>query len=316
MDRQAVAEFATTLLSAGLLRATDTADTGHFLRMHQQDSTMFDLTNFIMLCIAFRRFGCVETWDAMRATVWLQRTGPPNWPALSAVLVHLFDSGRRVFGGLYYPATLRKYWADSCWKVVGPMPPAARELLTLQLLWGCLIGAAAPAIAQYEARPSGQTFKHLCVSLMEATRSTTGGCFGEYHLKLLLGLLVCSGRVPSHHMTYWPTQCPGYTAALQRLFPGLPPTSWNAAVQYLYRYMGQHHGGHLNIAEVAMHLCWDKRRRSGALADQGPGAQGSPRADRPPKRAASFGEPTPPGEPAPPGGPAPPGESPVRARRS
>lgn len=265
-DPQAIAVFADTLVSVTLLRATDTTDTGHFLRRHQEDVSQFGLRNFMMLCIAFRRFGCVETWEAMMASAWLPRIGNPSWEALAPVLRNLFDTGCRVFGGLYYPATLRSYRLFNVWNKVDQTPAAERELLTLQLLWACLVSIG-PSMAEYEASPSGQSFKQMCMSLMDAVKRYTKGCFGDYHLKLLLDLLVCSKRVPSHHMLYWPTSCPGYAATLKRLFPGLHPTSWLNAVHYLFRYMGQHNGGHLNIAEVAMHLCWDKRRKSGVLGD-------------------------------------------------
>jgi hypothetical protein len=95
------------------------------------------------------------------ASAWLPRIGNPSWEALAPVLRNLFDTGCRVFGGLYYPATLRSYRLFNVWNKVDETPAAERELLTLQLLWACLVSIG-PSMAEYEASPSGQSFSNKC----------------------------------------------------------------------------------------------------------------------------------------------------------
>ena len=80
-----------------------------------------------------------------------------------------------------------------------------RELITLQLLWGCL-SVLKPTIKVYTENPCGQTFKTVCVALLDAVKGCMRSCFGECNLKLALDMLVCSNRVPSYHMLFWPTR--------------------------------------------------------------------------------------------------------------
>jgi hypothetical protein len=51
----------------------------------------------------------------------------------------------------------------------------------------------------------------------------------------------------------------------ESFFPQLPRQDWLRAIHWLYREIGPQHS--LNMAEVTMHLCWDKRRADGTLDD-------------------------------------------------
>ena len=199
----------------------------------------------------------------LEASRWLSAgLSAPRWRTLRATLARLFATDTPVFGGVFYPATLRAYMRAGRWVSVGNMSQAVRETLTLQLMWSAI---PQDAMRQYANAPGPGTFTVWFETFMANMAATTRGCFSEYSMKVVLDLLVCSGRIQDWHLVRWPTGCPGYVATMNRLFPQLPRHDWLRAIHWLYREIGPQHS--LNMAEVTMHLCWDKQRADGTLDD-------------------------------------------------
>ena len=259
-DPVAISEFVANVGRAGLLKVADTHDTNSFLQKHMSEPC---LVRFLTLSVAFRRFNRPATWDAIAPCFATSRI---KWSQLGETLRTLFASGAPVFGGVFYPPTLRKFSTDGGrrWQdVPSTMPPSAREALTIRLLTGCI---PVTLVRAYVASPSQETFAAWYDQFLTAVATCTKGCFAQYNMKLLLDLVTCSGHVPCHHLARWPTECPGYQSSMARLFPDLPRAAWLRAFYYLYRSVGPSLG--LKMAEVLMQLCWEKRRAAGSITDQ------------------------------------------------
>ena len=163
----------------------------------------------------------------------------------------------------YYSSTLRSYSADGrIWQGIAGLDPAARELLPLRLLWDSIPWQE---LADYRSDPSRDSFGVWYDKFWLNVGLRQKGAFGEYNMKLTLDLLICSKRVQEHHVSRWPTNCPGHHASMTALFPGMPKRQWYSAMLWLHRQVSPHHN--LTFPNTFMHLCWEKRRQAGALND-------------------------------------------------
>lgn len=261
LNRNELSAFKERLNRATLLRATDCEDTRFFLDLYAGQDV--PLNTFFMMCLAYRRFNRPSTWQTLEENRWLGAgLSAPRWHTLRAALARLFAARTPVFGGVFYPATLRAFMRAGRWVSIGNMSQANRETLTLQLMWNAI---PQDAVNQYANTPGPGTFAVLYDTFMANMAATTRGIFSEYSMKLVLDLLVCSGRVADWHLVRWPTGCPGYAPTMRRLFPQLPKQEWLRGLHWLFREIGPLHS--LSMPEVMMHLCWDKRRADGALDD-------------------------------------------------
>ncbi len=139
-------------------------------------------------------------------------------------------------------------------------------MLTCKLLWSCIPDAS---LDSYEARPSGERFAAFYDAMVARFRAHTSGMMGDHCVKCFLDLMVCSQVVPDHHLTRWPTSCPGYLAGLGKIFPTLPTERRLQALQFLHRELRvpEVGGARFRFPESCMQLCWDHRREAGSLED-------------------------------------------------
>ena len=64
-------------------------------------------------CLVFRRYSNHSTWAALMPCI---RSARVNWNGIRKALQNIIDSDEKMFGGLFYPATLRKYRMHPQWR--------------------------------------------------------------------------------------------------------------------------------------------------------------------------------------------------------
>ena len=104
VDQDALDDFMNYLGNANLLTIKDTVDTGFFLST--VDITQLSMSMAFRYCLVFRRFSNHSTWAALMPCI---RSARVNWNGIHKALQNIIDSGEKMFGGLFYPATVRRY---------------------------------------------------------------------------------------------------------------------------------------------------------------------------------------------------------------
>ena len=215
-----------------------------------------------MRAIAFKRFGNVETWKCIRSA--FPPMARPRWAYLRKALQGRMDAGLAIFGGLYYPSVLRKYWDGQAWVDAGTLSLPEREVLSLRIMWDNL---PLNALKGYVMAPSAATFTKLYDGMLERIRAVSTGILGDYQWKCVLDILVMCDFVADEHISRWPLG-PGTRSALQRVFPGLPAGLQINALYWCHREFAKFAGGRFRFPESIMHLCWNERRLSGVLTEE------------------------------------------------
>ena len=255
---ETVARVQVTGEQSTLLRASDAADIWYFVSQYGNGAACpsTKLSHFLTVCLAFTHFSSISTWEAIEDAF---STPEPRWSDIKTKLAEAVRTRQKIFGGLFYGRTLRRYkWKQNgSWREAGKMGLPEREVVSLKLLH-----AAIPinAVDAYEADPNGTTFAEWYDSFTKNMRQTTVKLWGPFSMKAVLELLVCCGRVRDHHVSRWLAECECYTPALHELFGDALPSSERMKALYLIFYeMAMTHGGKLNFADVTMHLCWSDR---------------------------------------------------------
>ena len=275
LDKKAWRCLYVRLSSAALLTARDTVDTGFFMQEfsvpvpgHMHKVSAYDAGNrastakcFVMRAMAFKRFGSVETWKAIRSA--FPPAARPRWSHLERALQVRLHAGQPIFGGLYYASVLRTYWDGKQWMDAGKLSLPKREALSLRLMWDHL---PSDKLDMYVKAPSAASFTTLYDGMLDSIRAVSTGILGDYQWKCVLDILVMCDFVADEHISKWPLGR-GTKSALQRVFPGLPLGLRLKALYWCHRELATIAGGRFRLPESLMHLCWDERRVSGILTD-------------------------------------------------
>ena len=131
VNQGALLDFINYLDTADLLTMNDTVDTGVFLS--SVDIQEFSMSMAFRYCLVFRRFNKHSTWSALMPCITSARV---DWQGIRKALQHIIDSDEKMFGGLFYPATLRRYrmLPQRRWRACKGMSAAGRDTLSLCLL--------------------------------------------------------------------------------------------------------------------------------------------------------------------------------------
>ena len=119
-------DFMNYLGSADLLTIKDTVDTGFFLST--VDILHLSMSMAFRYCLVFRRFSNHSTWCALMPYITSTQV---NWHGIRKALQRIIDADEKMFGGLFYPATLRNYrmLPERRWRACKGMGAADRETL-------------------------------------------------------------------------------------------------------------------------------------------------------------------------------------------
>ena len=198
----------------------------------------------------------------------LPKNRRPLFDQLQDVLLDALAQGDRVRGGIYYPATLRKYrrMGDLRWTSLPaastPLAKAERDRLTMELMWECV---PRKAIAAFQKSPSRCTFQAAYRAWRAAVASCTAGVCGDYMCKCQLDCLQAIGMVGDRFLSEWPTACPGYLDAMSDMFPAPSSSDTFACLCWWHAEITKHCP--LRFFESTAQLCWNHRRDTGALRE-------------------------------------------------
>ena len=263
VDQDALDDFMNYLGNANLLTIKDTVDTGFFLST--VDITQLSMSMAFRYCLVFRRFNNHCTWCALMPYI---TSAQVNFHGIRKALQRIIDADEKIFGGLFYPATLRKYkmLPERRWRACKGMGAADRETLSLRLL---LSAIPSRECSSYDKNPSRENWRMFVERYQANVQSTTAGLFSEYSMKCALDCLVLGSpsRFPDVMISVWPSDCKGYVSALRKLWRvSVLRDQRFLALCYIFMLVSRHHGGRLRFPEVCMHLCWMKR--AGAIRDR------------------------------------------------
>ena len=262
LNRDAFRDFIKYLHTAILLTIHGTVDTGPFLSSVNMQH--LSTARAFRYCLVFRRFSHHLTWAALMPCITSEQV---NWNGIRKALQHITDSDEKLFGGMFYPATLRRYRMQSqdTWRLVEGMSAAERETLSLRLL---LSAIPSKQCAKYDKEPNRASWRMFVEQYQANVKSTTVGLFSDYAMKCALDCLVLSSasRFPDGMISTWPCHCDGYVSAFKKLWKAPVPRDQRfLALCYIFMEVSKHHGGRLRFPEVCMHLCW--MHRAGAIRD-------------------------------------------------
>lgn len=257
--------FQAQVKDARLLTARDTADVGWFLSRHPWKPGQMPLWRYFFLCLAFRRFNRVSTWEQLAPSFSPQ--GEPDYEGIAAKLTDMKKRGETIFGGAFFPPTLKQYRFVPAgkWSSCARLSLGDREVVSFKLMEKAIPREMMDA---FERAPSRLAFAMWYDAFLAFFGNCTRGLFSDYSFKCALDCMTLSGAVQDEHISRWPTKCPGYKAPLERLFgKDLPQSQYWQALLWVYREVTVGHGGKLRLPEVLMHLCWSLKRDSQVLRD-------------------------------------------------
>lgn len=265
VQKDALKTFKEQLKDSRLLTARDTADVGWFLARYKWNPGQMPLWRYFFLRLAFRRFNRVSTWEQLAPSFSPQ--GEPDYEGIAAKLTDMKKRGETIFGGAFFPPTLKQYRFEPAgkWCSCARLSVGDREVVSLKLIEKAIPREMMDA---FERTPSRLAFSVWYDAFLAFFATRTRGLFSDYSFKCALDCLTLSGAVQDEHISRWPTKCPGYKAPLERLFgKDLPQSQYWDALVWLYREVTIEHGGKLRLPEVLMHLCWSLKRSSDVLRD-------------------------------------------------
>ena len=187
-----------------------------------------------------------------------------NWQRIRRAFQRIIDSDEKMFGGLFYPATLKKYrmLPQRCWRACKGMGAADRETLSLRLL---LAAIPSEECATYDKNPSRENWRIFSERYQSSVKSTTAGLFSGYAMACALDCLVLSSasRFPDCMISVWPSDCGGYVKAFRkRRRVAVPRDQRFLALCYIFMQVSKHHGGRLRCPAMCMHFCWMQRAKA------------------------------------------------------
>ena len=257
--------FQAQVKDARLLTARDTADVGWFLKRYTWKAGQMPLWRYFFLCLAFRRFNRVSTWEQLAPSISAQ--GTPDYEGIAAKLTDMKKRGETIFGGALFPPTLKQYRFEPAgkWSSCARLSLGDREVVSLKLLEKAIPREMMDA---FERAPSRLAYAIWYDAFLAFFGTHTRGLFSDYSFKCALDCTTLSGAVQDEHVCRWPTKCPGYKAPLERLLgKDLPPSQYWQALLWVYREVTVVHGGKLRLPEVLMHLRWSLKRDANVLTD-------------------------------------------------
>ena len=222
----------------------------------------------------------------------------PPWCFLEQELRGLYRNGDSVWGGMFYPSTLRRAkvgtgrWRNCISRGGAPQPAlqAQRDVCALRVVWAAL--QENKALRAYEAdraRLSAKcnaatcsrarhSFAKFYDSFFAAVRVRVRGWWGDYAMKCFLdvpcnlSLAQFNDRhtvFPDMVLSRWPINCPGYAKALKGLLkPKVRSRRMSAGMKtkllmHVHRVMSRELGAqHHSLSSTLAQLCWQKRARS------------------------------------------------------
>jgi len=295
IDIDAIDELAEEAFQRTMLTKKDPRDMNFILPLLEDTSMPID--SFLFHSALFRMYSKVETYETLSpfASPSRLRTTEPDWQAMEGALAELYGGPEAVWGGMFYPATLRAVKGENGrWKKLPAKTPrqqAVRDVHVFRAVYAALGKNDSVKVYMKQRRAcatSGWTassvvaaraaFQGWYASFYEHMVSHTKGCFGDYAMKCILDVgtnttIKATGDTksvfPDAVLSAWPVNCPAYTSGIKRL---LKRQCKNKAIKMHLKYtlllfvharMSKRLGAaHHSVSSTLAQLCWEKRQNN------------------------------------------------------
>ena len=184
--QDALLDLINYLGTAALLTMNGTVDTGVFLS--SVDLQHLSMSMAFRYCLVFRRFNNHSNWSALMPFITSAKV---IWQGMRKALQQIRGSGEKMFGGLFYPATLRKYrmLPQRRWRACKGMSAPVRETLSLRLL---LSAIPSRECVKYDKNQCRENWRMFVECYQSNIKSPAAGLFSAYSMKCALDCLVMS----------------------------------------------------------------------------------------------------------------------------
>lgn len=295
---RAVDALVRDIMSTDVLTARDPKDMAYILeKLRGQSMTPH---RFMFHVVLFRMYSKDSTYDVLSKHVGACQPGrqSPDWTGMTKALASLYRAPEAVWGGMFYPATLRSVRLRSGrWKkfsnvtaggAAQPAMQANRDMHAFKMVWKAL--EADDTLTKYFMHRkvlATDTSKNTVLQAREAfaawydsfyhyMSNNTKGWWGDYPMKCILDVPCTSGLrclrdsepvFPDMVLSRWPVRCPAYKAGLQALLKmRYKRNALGADLKYkllmrAHAEISRRLGAqHHCVATTLAQLCWQKRR--------------------------------------------------------
>ena len=296
IDDTALHKLGDDAYERNLLTKNDPKDMSFILQaLHQ---SKMSIRAFLFHSVLFRMYSKEATYTTLCKYAGAAQPGKdePDWPGMQAALAELYAGPDAVWGGMFYPATLRAAKSENGrWqKLRGATPKqkAARDMHVFKAAWValCKDESAAEYMKQRRccaskgwsaenvdaARAAFERWYHSFYTHMD---SHTNGWFGDYAMKCILDVgtnctikATTDGRhvFPDAVLSTWPVNCPAYTTGVKKLLRPKYRTRPMKRVlkykvlMYVHARLAKRLGAaHHSVSSTLAQICWQKRQAKG-----------------------------------------------------
>ena len=290
---QQMASYART---SPILTLRDAKDMAYILPVLHGCDVSFQ--RFIALSVLFRMYSKPETYQALSKFFDHAEPGgqDPDWDGLVCELASLYSSPQPVWGGMFYPSTLKAVRNNNGrWRQFrnhgNNQQRAVRDVHVFKVVWTALCKDNT-AEAYLKARQQCSTtcwqgpairiardsFAAWYDSFYNHLKQNTRGWFNDYAMKCILDvpcncsikLTMGSPVFPDTLMSKWPVNCPAYAKGIKNLFKTnvrnrrLNRNMKYKCLMYIHSVLSKKLGGpgvH-RLSSTLAQLCWKKRSTS------------------------------------------------------
>ena len=294
IDDSAVKRFIAHITQSDILTPRDPKDMSFIIS--KLDNARISIQNFMFRAALFRMYSKPSTYEALCEHVGAPQPDglPPDFKGMEKALVKLYAAREPVWGGMFYPATLRAVTLRNgrvklFTKATTPALKANRDIHVFKTIWSAL-AKDGTLQAYYSCRQAlshdstsepvvaaRNAFASWYDSFYDHLKHHTKGWFGDYAMKCILdvGCNVTLHSIqdtcqvfPDEVLSKWPVNCPAYSAALKKL---LTPSYKGATIKrslkhkllmHVHCVVAKKLGGNPphGLSSTLAQLCWQKRQ--------------------------------------------------------
>ena len=294
INDSAVNRFITSIARRDILTPKDAKDMSFIIS--KLNNARMSIHNFMFRAALFRMYSKPSTYEALCQHVGAPQpdSRPPDFKSMEKALVKLYAAREPVWGGMFYPATLRAVtFLNGKVKLfpqaTTPTLKANRDIQVFKTIWSALEkdgtlqayyncrqalshdSASQPVVAARNA------FASWYDSFYDHLTHHTKGWFGDYAMKCILDVgcsvtlhLIRDKRqvFPDEVLSRWPVNCPAYAAGVKKLLKrsykgaAMKRSLKQKLLMHVHCVVSKKLGGNppQTLASTLAQLCWQKRQ--------------------------------------------------------
>ena len=293
INDSAVKRFIADISQADMLTPNDPKDMSFIIPT--LDDARMSIHNFMFRAALFRMYSKPSTYEVLCQHVGAPQpdSRPPDFKGMEKALVKLYAARDPVWGGMFYPATLKAVTllngrVKLLPKATTPTLRANRDIHAIKHIWSALEkdgtlqayyscrqalshdSASQPVVAARNA------FATWYDSFYDHLKHHTKGWFGDYAMKCILdvGCTVTLHSIgdtrpvfPDEVLSRWPVNCPAYSAGLKNLLTrsykdaSMKKSLKHKLLMHVHSVVARKLGGNPPpcLASTLAQLCWQQR---------------------------------------------------------